>query len=64
MIAHCRFPSDIPSACCADGSAMFTIVPSRTTSSCAALTTASVHHRRPDTRPRPSPGASTALAVT
>jgi hypothetical protein len=25
---------------------MFTIVPSRTTSSCAALTTGSVHHRR------------------
>ncbi|MCP9953283.1 hypothetical protein LUX33_35830 [Actinomadura madurae] len=32
VIAQCRFPSDMCSACCADGSAMFTIVPSRTTS--------------------------------
>ncbi len=45
VITQCRAASEIPSASCAEGRAMFTIVPSRTTRSCAAATTGSVHHR-------------------
>ncbi len=50
VIAHYLLASDMPSASCADGSAMFAIVPSKTTRSCAALTTANVHHRRCSSR--------------
>lgn len=46
VIAHCRLASDMPSAVCAEGSAMFTIVPSRTTRSWAALTAGRAHHSR------------------
>lgn len=46
VITHCLLPSDMPSALCAEGSAMLTTVPSRTTRSWAALTAVSVHRRR------------------
>jgi len=67
---HCRSTLLKCSACCADGSAMFMTVASRTTMSCAIAITASIIQRRgsgsasppaqpPRAPPAPAPGTGT-----
>ena len=46
VTTHCRSASEKPRSCCAEGSAMFTTVPSSTTMSCAKPTKASAFQRR------------------
>lgn len=46
VITHCRLASDIPRSRWADGRAMFTIVASSTTISCAIAITTRPHQRR------------------
>ena len=56
MITHCRLAMSKPSSSWADGSAIFTMVMSRTTISCATPMTARTHHRRAvrrNGRPKP-----------
>ncbi len=60
VMTHCRCGSVKPRSACADGSAMFTMVLSRTTISCAIAMTASTHHRRREARS----GADEAASVT
>ena len=45
---HWRLPSEKPRSACADGRAMFTMVASSTTISCAIATIERIHHRFAD----------------
>ena len=54
VTTHCRSSLENPSDCCADGSAMFTTVESRTTMSWAMATTTKTSHRRSAGAARPS----------
>src|SRR5215471_18124082 len=64
VTTHCRSALENPRSCWAEGSAMFTIVASRTTISWASPTTPRIHQRRADSGAIPDVPGSSDLAAT